>query len=97
MTLGRFAGRQRRAASPRRGEICRGDVAFKVITAMAVPDHSTVAEFCRRHEAAIGELFVSVLALCGEAGLVQVGEIAVDGTRMRAAPRGIATVGTSRS
>ena len=40
---------------------CRGDVAFKVITAMAVPDHSTVAEFRRRHETAIGELFVSVL------------------------------------
>jgi hypothetical protein len=63
---------------------CRGDVAFKVITAMAVPDHSTVAEFRRRHERAIGELFVSVLGLCGEAGLVRVGEIAVDGTRMRA-------------
>jgi transposase len=63
---------------------CRGDVAFKVITAMRVPDHSTIAEFRRRHEVAIGELFSSVLALCGEAGLVRVGEIAVDGTRMRA-------------
>jgi Transposase domain (DUF772) len=63
---------------------CGGDVAFKVITAMQVPDHSTVAEFRRRHETAIGELFTSVLALCGEAGLVGVGEIAVDGTRMRA-------------
>jgi transposase len=63
---------------------CRGDVAFKVITAMQVPDHSTVAEFRRRHERAIGELFVSVLGLCCEAGLVRVGEIAVDGTRMRA-------------
>ena len=63
---------------------CRGDVAFKVITALAVPDHSTIAEFRRRHETAIGELFVSVLGLCGEAGLGQVGEIVVDGTRMRA-------------
>jgi hypothetical protein len=59
-------------------------VAFRVITAMQIPDHSTIAEFRRRHEQAIGELFVSVLALCGEAGLVSVGEIAVDGTRMRA-------------
>ena len=41
---------------------CRGDVAFKVITAMAVPDHSTIAEFRRRHEAALGELFVGVLS-----------------------------------
>ena len=51
---------------------------------MPVPDHSTIAEFRRRHETAIGELFVEVLGLCGEAGLVRVGEIAVDGTRMRA-------------
>ena len=63
---------------------CRGDVAFKVITAMEIPDHSTIAEFRRRHQAAVGELFVEVLALCGEAGLVSVGEIAVDGTKMHA-------------
>ena len=52
---------------------CREDVAFKVITAMQVPDHSTIAEFRRRHEVALGELFVRVLALCREAGLVSVG------------------------
>jgi len=64
---------------------CRGDVAFRVITAMEVPDHSTIAEFRRRHQDAVGELFVDVLALCAEAGLVNVGEIAVDGTKMHAA------------
>ncbi len=63
---------------------CRGDVAFRVITAMEVPDHSTIAEFRRRHQDAVGELFVDVLALCAEAGLVAVGEIAVDGTKMHA-------------
>ena len=63
---------------------CRGDVAFKVVTAMLVPDHSTIAEFRRRHQDALGELFVEVLSLCAEAGLVRVGEIAVDGTKMRA-------------
>ena len=52
---------------------CRGDVAFRVITAMAVPDHSTVAEFRRRHEDAIAGLFVEVLSLCNEAGLVSFG------------------------
>ena len=50
---------------------CRGDVAFKVITAMEVPDHSTVAEFRRRHQDRIAELLVEVLALCQEAGLVR--------------------------
>src|SRR5436305_995130 len=63
---------------------CRGDVAFKVVTAMLVPDHSTIAEFRRRHQDALSELFVEVLGLCAEAGLVKVGEIAVDGTKMRA-------------
>ena len=63
---------------------CREDVAFRVITAMQVPDHSTIAEFRRRHEVALGDLFVGVLALCREAGLVSVGEIAIDGTKIRA-------------
>jgi transposase len=63
---------------------CEVDVAFKVITAMKVPDHSTIAEFRRRHQDAIGEVFVQVLALCAEAGLVRVGVIAIDGTKIAA-------------
>ncbi len=42
---------------------CREDVTYKLITAMRVPDHSTIAEFRRRHERALAELFTSVLAL----------------------------------
>jgi transposase len=63
---------------------CREDVTYKLITAMRVPDHSTIAEFRRRHEVAVGELFVDVLALCQEAGLVSVGVIAIDGTKVKA-------------
>ena len=63
---------------------CQEDVAYKVITAMAVPDHSTIAEFRRRHQAALAELFVGVLSLCQEAGLVSVGVIAIDGTKIKA-------------
>lgn len=63
---------------------CRGDVAFRVITAMEVPDHSTVAEFRRRHQDLIAEVFVDVLALCAEAGLVLLDEVSVDGTKLRA-------------
>jgi Transposase IS116/IS110/IS902 family len=43
------------------------------ITAMRAPDHSTIAEFRRRPEPALAEPFASVLALCEEAGLVEVG------------------------
>jgi transposase len=63
---------------------CLEDVAYKVITSMRVPDHSTIAEFRRRHESEIAELFDQVLGLCKEAGLVSVGVIMVDGTKIKA-------------
>jgi len=63
---------------------CLEDVAFKVITGMRCPDHSTVAEFRRRHEVEIAELFDAVLGLCREAGLVSVGVITIDGTKVKA-------------
>ena len=68
---------------------CRDDVAFKVITAMQVPDHSTVAEFRRRHQTAVGELFVEVLALCQEAGLVRSGSSRSTGRKCAPTRRGI--------
>jgi transposase len=63
---------------------CREDVACRVICANSVPDHSTIAEFRCRHEAALGDLFTSVLSLCRRAGLVQVGVIAIDGMKVLA-------------
>jgi transposase len=63
---------------------CWEDVAFKVIAGMRTPDHSTIAEFRRRHEAEIAELFDEVLGLCREAGLVSVGVITIDGTKIKA-------------
>jgi len=63
---------------------CWEDVAFKVIAGMRTPDHSTIAEFRRRHEAEICELFDEVLGLCREAGLVSVGVITIDGTKIKA-------------
>lgn len=63
---------------------CQEDVAFKVITSLRVPDHSTIAEFRRRHEVEIAELFDDVLGICREAGLVSVGVITIDGTKIKA-------------
>ena len=63
---------------------CWEDVAFKVIMGMRTPDHSTIAEFRRRHEVEIGELFDEILGLCREAGLVSVGVITIDGTKIKA-------------
>ena len=63
---------------------CVEDVATRVICANQAPDHCTIARFRQRHEAALGELFGEVLVLCVEAGLVQAGVIAVDGTKVHA-------------
>src|ERR1700733_11664925 len=63
---------------------CWEDVAYKVICSMRVPDHSTIAEFRRRHETEIAELFDQVLGLCREAGLVSVGVVMIDGTKIKA-------------
>jgi hypothetical protein len=54
------------------------------MTANRVPDHATIARFVVRHEAAVGELFGSVLALCAKAGLVSSGVVAIDGTKLTA-------------
>ncbi|MEX0993592.1 MAG: transposase [Solirubrobacterales bacterium] len=64
---------------------CREDVAFRVITANQAPDHATIARFRVRHEEALSDLFSQVLGLCAEAGLVEVGVIAVDGSKFAAA------------
>ena len=63
---------------------CREDVAYMVICAQRAPDHSTIAEFRQRHEAALAALFSEVLGLCRQAGLVKVGIVAIDGTKVSA-------------
>ena len=64
---------------------CQSDVAFRVITANVQPDHTTIARFRRRHAEALKGLFVQTLRLCAEAGLVRVGLVALDGTKIAAA------------
>jgi transposase len=64
--------------------LCEHDAAFMVIAGGQHPDHDTVAAFRVRHRDALKDLFTQVLALCREAGLVRVGTISLDGTKMRA-------------
>lgn len=63
---------------------CVVDVAFRVITANRAPDHATIARFLVRHRGRLSELFFEVLALCRRAGMVRVGTIAVDSTKLAA-------------
>jgi len=59
-------------------------IPFRVLTANQHPDHDTIAEFRRRHLKALAGLFVEVLLLCRQAGLVKLGHVALDGTKVRA-------------
>ena len=59
-------------------------VPFRVIAADQHPDHDTIASFRRRHLEGLTELFVQVLQLCGKAGLVKLGHVSLDGTKVRA-------------
>ena len=63
---------------------CREDVAFRVLAANQTPDHATICRFRELHGAALAGLFVEVLRLCAEAGLLRVGVVALDGTKLRA-------------
>src|SRR5213079_1784051 len=63
---------------------CEEDVAFRVIAAHQVPDHTTIARFRQRHQDALAGVFGEVVRLCVDAGLVDVCVVAVDGTKVHA-------------
>jgi transposase len=60
------------------------DVAFRVIAGDQHPDHDSIAAFRKEHLGAMAELFMQVLRLCQKAGLVKLGHIAIDGTKVKA-------------
>jgi len=60
------------------------DVAYRVLAGDQHPDHDTIAAFRKRHLAALAGLFLQVLLLCQEAGLVKLGHVALDGTKVKA-------------
>jgi transposase len=59
-------------------------VDFMAIVALQAPDFRTISEFRRRHLGALSALFVQVLKLCERAGLVKLGHVALDGTKLKA-------------
>jgi len=60
------------------------EVGYRVLCAEQHPDHDSIAEFRKRHLKEIGGLFVQVLRLCQRAGLVKLGHVALDGTKVKA-------------
>ena len=60
------------------------DVAFRFLAGDQHPDHATLAEFRKRHLEALSGLFTQALLLCSEAGLVKLGHVSIDGTKIKA-------------
>jgi transposase len=60
------------------------DVAVRMLCSGQHPDFRSIARFRLRHLEALSELFVQALRLCAEAGLVKLGRLALDGTKLRA-------------
>jgi len=65
-------------------ERLQSDIGFMFLAGQARPDHKTIGEFRRRHLGAFHALFLDVLVLCQRAGLVKLGRVALDGTKVKA-------------
>ncbi len=77
-----YANGQR--SSRRIERLCERDAGFRMIVGDEVPDHSVIARFRKRHRKEFEALFVEVLKLCHAAGLVRLGVVALDGTKVKA-------------
>jgi transposase len=63
---------------------CQRDAAYRVIVGADVPDFRTISDFRKIHLKALCGLFLQVLGLCREAGLVKLGHVSLDGTKIKA-------------
>jgi len=71
-------------SSRRIARACEERVDFMAVTGMQKPDFRTVSDFRKRHLPALSALFVQVLKLCQRAGMVRLGHVALDGTKIKA-------------
>ena len=71
-------------SSRRLAQACEERVDFMAVTGLNRPDFRTISDFRLRHLSALSDLFVQVLQLCQSAGLVKLGHVAVDGTKLKA-------------
>src|ERR1700732_5289135 len=71
-------------ASRRIAKACRERVDFMSIVALDAPDFRTISDFRKRHLQTLSKLFGQILQLCEKAGLVKLGHVALDGTKIKA-------------
>jgi hypothetical protein len=61
---------------------CQEDLAFRILAANQTPNHVTIARFRVRHQQALAGFLVELLKLCAAAGMIKVGMVALDGTKL---------------
>ncbi len=83
VTLLLYAYCVRERSSRRIERLCERNIALRIIAAKQRPDHTTLARFRQTHEKALAALFTDVLRLCAKAGVVNVGVVALDGTKIK--------------
>ena len=71
-------------SSRRIEQLCIDHVAFRVLCGQDGPDHTTIARFRAEHAEAFADLFAQMLRLCAAAGMVKVGVVSIDGTKVAA-------------
>ena len=71
-------------SSRRLERLCQESVPYRILAADTAPDHCAFARFRQRHEVALKAMFLEVLRLCAETGVLEVGVVSLDGTKMKA-------------
>src|SRR3990172_3881262 len=71
-------------SSRRIQKLCERDAAYRVIVGDDVPNFRTINDFRKLHRSELQGLFVQVLQLCAQAGLVKVGLVSLDGSKVKA-------------
>jgi transposase len=84
LTLFVYAMAHGESSSRQIERLCHTDVAFRIICASDVPDHTVLARFRKNHEQALTDLLTESLVLAAELGMVSLGVVAFDGTKIAA-------------
>ena len=96
LALTLYCACQRVESSRRIEQLCEVDVACRYICANRVPDHSTIARFFSENQDGFEAIFVETLRLCAAEGMVTVGVVALDGTKIAANVSLAANAGRSK-
>jgi transposase len=84
LTLWMYAMAHGQRSSRQIERLCGTDVAFRIICASDVPDHTVLATFRKVHEAVLADLLTASLHLCAQLGMLRFGVVALDGVRIAA-------------